>query len=490
MLLMLSALTTAFDIQVISAEPHSQTCVYVHKLESISSIAVDDNLVWFGTYGNGVFRYDKAGDSWSVYNTSNSGLAGDYVASVAVDGDFVWFGTQNEYGTPGRLGKGVCRYDKTTDSWITFDPMNSGLAGTNVESIVVDGDVIWFATSIGGISLYNKTCDTWTTYNSGNSGLVNDLVISLVIDGDELWAGTNGQYTSNDGLSRFNQTSGKWTTYTGNGLDYVIDMVVDGNVIWLARFEGDGGGTKYNKTSNTWAFYDFNYAESVAVDDNSTWFGTLSGVFEYIKENNIWITHNSTNSGLLTDRINAIAVDGGNVWFSCYPVGVARYDKISGDWVCWSGARVCPSINILSPQNMSYSEFSVPLTFAINSIENKCAHATSWIGYSLDSQTNITIDGNITLTDLTYGHHNVIVYANDTSGYMGSSDKVYFTISFLGDINGDGIIDVYDMVIVGIVFGSRLGDSNWNGQADLYTDGIIDIFDIIIVANHFGETYP
>jgi hypothetical protein len=78
-------------------------------------------------------------------------------------------------------------------------------------------------------------------------------------------------------------------------------------------------------------------------------------------------------------------------------------------------------IEILSPKNMIYATNSIPLTFTINK-------PTSWIGYSLDEQANITIQGNITLTDLQDGWHDIIVYANDTCGRKGASCKVYFAV--------------------------------------------------------------
>ena len=47
----------------------------------------------------------------------------------------------------------------------------------------------------------------------------------------------------------------------------------------------------------------------------------------------------------------------------------------------------------------------------------------------LDSQANQTIYGNSTLTDLTEGNHNLVIYANDTFGSMGKSDIVFFNIT-------------------------------------------------------------
>lgn len=79
-----------------------------------------------------------------------------------------------------------------------------------------------------------------------------------------------------------------------------------------------------------------------------------------------------------------------------------------------------PSITIISPQNTTYGEKPVNLTFATS-------EPTSWIGYSLNEAANVTITGNTTISPPD-GWHNLVVYANDTTGQMGSSDKLYFTL--------------------------------------------------------------
>jgi hypothetical protein len=61
------------------------------------------------------------------------------------------------------------------------------------------------------------------------------------------------------------------------------------------------------------------------------------------------------------------------------------------------------------------------------------------------------------------------------------------TINITGDVNGDGVVDIYDLVIVGLAFSSKPGDPNWNPMADLNQDGQIDIFDLVILALNFGR---
>lgn len=79
------------------------------------------------------------------------------------------------------------------------------------------------------------------------------------------------------------------------------------------------------------------------------------------------------------------------------------------------------SILIIAPENRTYSLDSVPLTFNLGK-------PASWIGYSLDGQSNETISGNLTLDGLSDGTHVIAVYANDTIGNEGRSMDVHFMI--------------------------------------------------------------
>jgi hypothetical protein len=58
------------------------------------------------------------------------------------------------------------------------------------------------------------------------------------------------------------------------------------------------------------------------------------------------------------------------------------------------------------------------------------------------------------------------------------------------DANQDGIVDIVDLVICALAFGSQPGDPTWNPYADLNQDGLVDIVDLVMIALHFGETDP
>jgi hypothetical protein len=66
------------------------------------------------------------------------------------------------------------------------------------------------------------------------------------------------------------------------------------------------------------------------------------------------------------------------------------------------------------------------------------------------------------------------------------------------DVNDDGIIDIHDIVIAVLAFGSASEDdlttpwnetSNWNPDADLNNDGLVDIVDLVIIGVNFGKTW-
>jgi parallel beta-helix repeat protein len=81
-----------------------------------------------------------------------------------------------------------------------------------------------------------------------------------------------------------------------------------------------------------------------------------------------------------------------------------------------------PTISIVSPENKKYTVNTVSLNFTVG-------EPTSWIGYSLDGQANVTISGNTTLFRLSEGSHSLTVYAKDTTGNTGSSEIVYFSMA-------------------------------------------------------------
>ncbi|MEM2741281.1 MAG: CARDB domain-containing protein [Nitrososphaeria archaeon] len=58
-----------------------------------------------------------------------------------------------------------------------------------------------------------------------------------------------------------------------------------------------------------------------------------------------------------------------------------------------------------------------------------------------------------------------------------------------GDVNFDGIVDMTDIAIQIIAYGSYTGHIRWNSMADENKDGKVDLQDISLTAKNFGKTY-
>ena len=167
-----------------------------------------------------------------------------------------------------------------------------------------------------------------------------------------------------------------------------------------------------HKANDTYATYAYTYQDRDAA---------LSGGYAPIFGNH--------TLAILT--LQGIASGNSPVTFDVVKIGDADANPVPTTAVNATVAvgNAAPLIIISSPaNNTAYTTNSVGLIFTINK-------PTSWIGYSLDGGSNITLSGNSTIQAVD-GHHIVIVYANDSAGLMGqatvnfSTDTAPPTVSF------------------------------------------------------------
>jgi parallel beta-helix repeat protein len=81
-----------------------------------------------------------------------------------------------------------------------------------------------------------------------------------------------------------------------------------------------------------------------------------------------------------------------------------------------------PIAFIISPENKTYTANNVTLKFNIN-------EPASWMGYSLDWQAYTTAFENATLSGLSCGPHTLTICAMDSSGNIGDSETVQFSVA-------------------------------------------------------------
>jgi len=204
----------------------------------------------------------------------------------------------------------------------------TGYFHREIRYLAIEGDKLWAAGV--GLTSINMITDEKQYYTKDNGLVINSI--------SDFAAGSNSMKwlaTQNDGLMSFDGTS--WNYYnqtTGDIVDnnYNIIAVDHDNKLWSSQtgmiwvFDGENWTSFYNKNMSSVRYIGFD-------PEGNAWFGTFDdGVFKY--DGYSWVNYTSTNSGLISDYVIAIAYDGeGNVWFGSCDKGVSMFD--GDEWISY-----------------------------------------------------------------------------------------------------------------------------------------------------------
>lgn len=120
-----------------------------------------------------------------------------------------------------------------------------------------------------------------------------------------------------------------------------------------------------------------------------------------------------------------------------------RYSVSAYSYVNFTVDTISPKISILSPEPKIYNVSDISLNYTVNEPVSK-------VTYNLDEQEDeATI--NTTLANLTYGTHNITMYAWDIAGNIGSSETVTFTIAEPELPDSFPIVPVAAVAVVAVV---------------------------------------
>lgn len=158
----------------------------------IWDITIDGDTKYVCT--NGGLAVGDGINPWFVFDASNSGLPADgQVNRIAFDarGDW-WLGTGASIEGIGESGNGLVHYDGQT--WTVYDTTNSGIASNHVWSILPasNGD-LWLTFMPYGVQKFDGT--TWTTFDQDDLPYKAGSFRSWSLAEDEdgiIWAGSFG----------------------------------------------------------------------------------------------------------------------------------------------------------------------------------------------------------------------------------------------------------------------------------------------------------
>jgi hypothetical protein len=104
-----------------------------------------------------------------------------------------------------------------------------------------------------------------------------------------------------------------------------------------------------------------------------------------------------------------------------------------------------------------------------------------------------TVSLDTTYGDLSFSEGTLYVNGTGPTPILTTNTIINLTINLIqGDVECNGDVSVLDLRAVAVFYGAKVGDSNW-AQASMYDlngDGIVDIYDLVLVATNFGYYVP
>ena len=141
--------------------------------------------------------------------------------------------------------------------------------------------------------------------------------------------------------------------------------------------------------------------------------------------------------------------------------------------------------------NLSAGQFGATLQIYWNTGGQE-VDLTEWTVPGLGANENTTLifywgpanKGNYTLTAVVDNQDDVSE-DNEADNILSKRNVM---VSPIGDINGDGRVNIFDAVILCLAWGSDPGSANWNVAADINHNEAVDIYDAMRISLHWGET--
>jgi hypothetical protein len=119
----------------------------------------------------------------------------------------------------------------------------------------------------------------------------------------------------------------------------------------------------------------------------------------------------------------------------------------------------------------------------------------------IDSQTISLASANFSTvnfvrntTGFARGHYTIEAVAEAVLGETNTTDNMYvgglLTVTILGDVDGNGKVELLDLVRLATALGSQVGQPKWNPNADIDDNGVVNQIDLSILAHHYGQPFP
>jgi hypothetical protein len=393
-------------------------------------------------------------NSWTIKKSMPTARGGLGVA-VVNDQIYAIGGSNNDT----QLGV-TEEYNPVTDTWTAKTPMptpRSGFAIAVYQNKIyciggTTGDSDNFVSGFTGVTeVYDPATDTWKTKAPMPTpradlcaGVINDSI--YCIGGKKYW-GFDPYYSELNITEVYNPTNNTWTTIS----DMPIPVFGCSSVVLNGKIYVIGGSRHfqlgpelspvssnqvYDPENDTWSTGNHlplaeGYGAAAATNgvtapkriyfvggSNETNYSPFP--YAYDSALGVW----SAGALIPTPRVYLGLAVVDDVLYAIGGFDGENWLNVTEQYVPLGYGTVPPDLQVLSPENKTYTSNNLTLVLSVN-------RPTTWIGYSLDGQANITVTGDTELNELSEGEHSVTVYVNDTFGNMVSSSAVSFSVDTL-----------------------------------------------------------
>jgi len=394
--------SAAAGTQFVYAEDSWVSKASIHKARSGLGVAVVNGKIYAigGASGAGFLatnqEYDPAANTWTSKESmptarSSFGIA-VYQNKIYCIGGY----------TTGFSATGVNEvYDPATDTWETKKSMPTPTL--NIKASVVNGKIYLIGGGPNGTlnQVYDPANDTWqikasvpTAVSSYASAVVDNKIYVITSNLNQIYDAENDSWSlgAPPPLSAILGLAGATTGVNAPKRIYVFgaDAVSPFWQLSTRSFTAQS----YNPKTDSWrvcaSMPTGRYSASVAVVDDLLY---VIGGYTIECRTDIFTLNQ-----------------------------IYKYSHANQQYTPLGYGTVPPEIAVVSPENTTYATNNVTVAFTVNK-------PAVWMGYSLDGRETVNVTGNITLTELSNGLHNITVYAKDKFGNTEASETISFTVA-------------------------------------------------------------
>jgi len=187
-----------------------------------------------------------------------------------------------------------------------------------------------------------------------------------------------------------------------------------------------------------------------------------------------------------------------------YETNTANNNYVNGKVTIFTEIKDIAIINVTTPRNWAYHGSVINISVTVKNLGVEAAT------FNVTAYYNETAINTITVTTLPPSSEAILTFSWNTSvttpcnvfNIWAEASQIPYEyditnnryvdgtvkIRLVGDVDGDGIVDVKDLAMVSKAYGSTPDMPRWNEYADINQDELIDLTDVALIAKNFGTS--